>query len=375
MSVVAGQARRRWAVVAGGIALLCALPVVDSALPVTVPHISAAQLRTRILASADQPYAGYAESDASFGLPSLPGFGDVSSLLDGVTRMRVWQAAPDSWRVDVLADVGERDTYQAPHASYIWDSSSELLTEVLGQSPVRLPRAADLVPSSLALRLLREAGTAARIATLPARRVAGLPATGLRVIPRQPGSTIAQIDIWAEPGNGFPLRVEIFGKGSARPAIETEFLQVSPWRPDKAVLTPQRGPGTAFTQTDAADLSGALGDLGPVLLPATLAGRLRSTTPFGFDEVGLYGQGLGTFAALEIDGSVGLDLIAGARSEGGIVLKGPHWYGVLVSTPLVNAILLHPRPTVGTYVVAGFVDRQILERAARDLAADTMGIQ
>lgn len=374
VSVVAGQTRRRWAVVAGGIALLCALPVVDSALPITVPHLPAVQLRTRILASASLSYAGYAESDASFGLPSLPGFGDVSSLLDGVTRMRVWQAAPDSWRVDVLADVGERDTYQTPHASYIWDSNSELLTEVLGQSPVRPPRPADLVPSSLALRLLREAGPAARFSALPPRRVAGLSAAGLRVIPRQPGSTVAQIDIWAEPGSGLPLQVEIFGKGSARPAIETEFLQVSPWRPDKAVLTPQRGPGTAFTQTDAADLSGALSDLGPVLLPATLAGRPRSTSPFGFDEVGLYGQGLATFAALQIDGSVGLDLIAGARSEGGIVLRGPHWFGVVVSTPLVTAVLLHPKATVGTYVLAGFVNRQVMEQAARDIASYTADI-
>jgi hypothetical protein len=76
---------------------------------------------------------------------------------------------------------------------------------------------------------------------------------------------------------------------------------------------------------------------------------------------------------LQIDGSVGLDLIAGARSEGGIVLKGPHWFGVVVSTPLVTAVLLHPKATVGTYVLAGFVDRQVMEQAARDLVRDTVG--
>jgi hypothetical protein len=33
-----------------------------------------------------------------------------------VTKMQVWQASPDSWRVDVLSDTGERDTYQAPQS-------------------------------------------------------------------------------------------------------------------------------------------------------------------------------------------------------------------------------------------------------------------
>lgn len=369
MSVVSGQARRRWAVVAGGIALLCALPAIDSALPVSVPTVPVATLRARIAASATEPVAGYAESDASFGLPALEGFSDVASLLDGVTRMRVWQAGPDDWRVDELSDTGEYDTYQTPHAAYIWDSSSELLTEVLGKYPVRLPRAEDLTPTALAARVLREAGPGAGLATLPPRRVAGQAAAGLQVTPHDPDSTVARVDIWAEPASGLPLQVEIFGRNRSVPAIETQFLQVSRWHPDQATLTPQRGPGVAFTQTDAADLSGALGDLGPVLLPTSLAGRRRVATPFGFDEVGLYGHGLSTFVALEIDGSVGLDLIGGARDEGGIPIKGKHWTGVVVSTQLITAVLLHPTGAIGTYLLAGLVDRKLLEQAGRQIAA------
>ena len=67
------QIVRRWAVVAAGVALLCGLPVIASALPVSVPRLTASQLRARILASADESYAGYAESNATFGLP--PGLG------------------------------------------------------------------------------------------------------------------------------------------------------------------------------------------------------------------------------------------------------------------------------------------------------------
>ncbi len=140
---------------------------------------------------------------------------------------------------------------------------------MLGQYPVRLPRAADLVPPSLALRLLHEAGPRARVSELPPRRVAGVAAAGLRVFPDDPASTVAHIDIWAEPASGLPVQVEVFGQGNGQPALETQFLQVSSGHPAPAVLAPQRGGGTAFTQTDAADLSGALGDLGSVILPAT----------------------------------------------------------------------------------------------------------
>jgi hypothetical protein len=368
--VVAGQTRRRWAVVAGVVVLLCALPSIDSALPVSVPSVPATQLRAHIMASTRTPYDGYAESDASFGLPSLEGLGGVSSLLDGITRMRVWQASPSSWRVDVLNDIGEDDTYQTPRGSYLWNSQNELLTQVIGKYPIRLPRPADFLPPALAIRLLGEAGKQARLTSLPARRVAGMAAVGLRLIPDDPASTIAQVDIWAEPGSWIPLEVEVFGHGSRQPALESQFLQESSWRPDQATLTPQRGPGTSFTQTDATDLSGTLSDLGPVILPPSLAGRGRSTSPQGISQVGVYGHGLATFVVLQIGGSAGLALITGARTDGGTPLHGAKWTGVVISSRIITAVLLHPTRAAGTFVLAGFVNRQLLERAAAGLAAD-----
>ena len=86
----------------------------------SVPQLTAAQLRTRILASADEPYAGYAESNATFGLPPVARLTGLTSLLNGVTKIRVWHATPARWRVDVLSDAGERDTYQlGGYLSYI----------------------------------------------------------------------------------------------------------------------------------------------------------------------------------------------------------------------------------------------------------------
>src|SRR6201985_3098245 len=130
---------RRWAAVAAGVALCGGMPGIASALPGSVPQLTASQLRTRILASADEPYAGYAESNATFGLPPVAGLTGLTSLLNGVTKMRVWQAARDGCRVDVLSDAGERDTYQlGGYRSYIWDSGNQLLTEIRGRQTYRL---------------------------------------------------------------------------------------------------------------------------------------------------------------------------------------------------------------------------------------------
>jgi hypothetical protein len=351
-----------------GVAVLCSMPVVASALPISVPAVTAQQLRTRILDSQNMPYSGYAESDATFGLPALAGLSDMTALFDGVTKMRVWQASPNAWRVDVLSDAAERDTYELGRTSYIWDSGDELLTKVIGQSSVRLPRPADLVPPALAMRLLREAGTNATFTLLPPKRVAGLSAVGLRMEPTDPASTIGQVDIWAEP-DGLPLLVAIIAKGATHPALESQFFQVSRWHPDKATLTPVRGPGTGYTTTGSGDFAGALRNLDPELLPGSLVGRNRIQTPFGYFEIGLYGGGLSTFAVLTFRGQTGRTLLADAQSAGGTTLTTAHGTGVLIKAQLITAVLMQRDHGPDTFLVVGLVGSDVLERAAAALVA------
>src|SRR5215469_18052978 len=225
----------RWIVVLTGVAAACCLPVLASALPASVPARTPRQLENQILASQRLSFSGYAESNATFGLPPLPAFSSVTPLLDGVTRMRVWQASPDHWRVDTLSDTGESDTYQAGDTTFAWDSGEELLTGIFGVQALRLPRAADLVPSALGVRLISWAGPGAKLTLLPPRRVAGQSAAGLAISPGSPQSTIARADIWAAPATGLPLLVEVFGHTSAQPALQTQFLQASRWTPQPNV--------------------------------------------------------------------------------------------------------------------------------------------
>jgi hypothetical protein len=367
----------RWPVVAAGTAVLCALPVLASALPVSVPSLTAAQLRTRILASQSMSFAGYAESNATFGLPPLGAFSSVASLLDGTTKMQVWQASPQRWRVDVIADASERDTYSADAATqYTWDSQQELMTAILGQQTIRLPVAADLVAPSLAVRLIKEAGTGARLSLLQPQRVAGQAAAGLRLVPSDPASTVGEVDIWANPVSGLPLLVDIIARGGTRPALQTQFFQVSAWRPDPAILTPRRSPGSGFTVTTANAFSGELSHLLARKLPGSLDGRTLTATPVPGADV--YGSGLAPFAVLAIRARTDLlidDAVASgatpfqARVSDSREPRGDMAIGASASAPLVNLVLVQENHSPVTYLLAGLVTRTVLMKAALELVA------
>jgi hypothetical protein len=357
----------RWVAVVAGVAAACSLPVLASALPASVPRLTASQLEQRILSSQQMAFSGYAESDATFGLPPLPAFSSVTPLLNGVTRMRVWQAAADRWRVDTLSDTGEDDTYQAGPGTFIWDSGQQLLTAITGPQALRLPRAADLMPAALAVRLINEAGPDAQVSLLPPRRVAGQSAAGLQLTPAAPQSTIGRADIWASPGSGLPLLVEVFGRGAARPALQTRFLQAGPWTPSPGVLTPQLGPGTGFTTTAPADIAGVLKNLDDERLPGCLARMCRQPSPA--PRVGVYGTGLSAFTVLTFRRDTGAHLLRTALDAGAAPLAFRDGTGAVAGAPLVNVVLVHPAHSPDTFLLAGFVSKTVLEQAAAALAA------
>ena len=347
--------------------MLCCLPALAGALPVSGTGLTAQQLESRVLSSQRLAFSGYAESNANFGLPALPAFSSVTPLLDGVSRMRVWQAAPDRWRVDTLSDTGENDTYQDGDSTFIWDSGQQLLTGIYGAQTIRLPRAADLQPAALAVLILKEAGASAKARTLPPRRVAGQSAAGLEITPAAPQSTIARVDIWASPASGLPLRVEVFDRSKAQPALESQFLQVGPWTPDTRLLLPKYVPGTGFTTATPADLSGVLKNLDDELLPRCLAGFARQRSPV--PQVGVYGTGLTTFAVLTFRHDTGSSLLQNALDAGAAPLSGPDVRaGAIASAPLINLALVRPAHSPDIFLLVGLVSKATLERAAGALA-------
>jgi hypothetical protein len=366
-TVVRRQARRRWGIVLAAVVLLCSAPVLVQVWPARAAPVEPAVLRARIAASAAQPYEGFAQSAGLLPLPPLPNLGQVTALVSTTTQLRTWYAGPRRWRVDVVDGGAERDVYQTPDAQYVWDYGADQLTKILGAQPVRLPRAADLTPPDLARRLVAMAA-GDRFERLGARRVAGVTAPGLRIVPATADTTVAHVDVWAEPRSGLPLQVEVTARGGQRPVFVTRFLQVRRTVPGAAVLTPPAvGPGVGFGVTTAPDVLGAVDRrLPPGLLPASLAGSPRRDAFAGVSVLGVYGTGLAQFVAIGLPGRFGWSAYEQVARYG-TALTVPGGDAALLATGLLSVLAVR---CDRTYLVAGLVQPAVLRRVAAELAGD-----
>ncbi|WP_433293786.1 hypothetical protein ACQP2F_31485 [Actinoplanes sp. CA-030573] len=363
-TVVARQGLRRWALVAGLVAALVAVPVTIAVWPAPASAVEPAALRGRIAASGGQAYHGYAQSTGLLPLPALPNLAQVTALVSGTTEMRAWYAAPGRWRVDVLGEGTERDLYQTPEAQFTWDFGDNRLTRIDGDQPVRLPRAADLTPPELVKRVL---GAAAgdRLEALGGKRVAGVDAAGLRLIPAGPDTTVAHVDVWADPEHGLPLQVEITAKGGARPVFVTRFLEIHFGAPDPAVLTPpEPRDGIGYTETSAPDILSAINRRRPVPLPPALAGLPRRDAVAGLSAAGVYGTGLASVVVAAVPGRFGGPAFEQITAYGQKI-EGAD--AAVLATGLLSVLAV--RAGNRTYLVAGLVGPDLMRRVALGLTA------
>lgn len=363
-TVVKVQARRRWAAVLAVAVGLCSAPVVINVWPARAATVDAAVLRQRIAGSAGQAYQGYAQSSGMLPLPALPTFDQVIRMLSGTTEMRTWYAAPDRWRVDVIDGGSERDIYQTPGAQYAWDYGENQLSRIVGEPSIRLPRGADVTPPELVRRVLGLA-TGDRFAPLAGKRVAGIDAAGLRIVPATAQTTVAHIDVWAHPGNGLPLQAEVTARAGVRPVFVTRFLEVHLSVPDAGVLTPpDPRPGIGFTTTDAPDILGALSRWAPVTLPQRIGAYPRRDAVAGVTAAGAYGTGLAQFVVAALPGRFGsraYDRIAAF----GQAVTVPQGTAAILATGLLTVLVVRAERT---YLVAGLVDPAVLRGLAAELS-------
>jgi hypothetical protein len=368
-TVVSAQGLRRWVLVVAVVTVLAAVPIAINVWPARATSVDAATLRARVAASGRQPYHGYAQSSGLLGLPALPNLTQVTALLSGTTEMRTWYASKDSWRVDVLGPGTENDVYQTPGAQYIWDYGDNRLTQIIGDQPVRLPRAADLTPPELVRRVLSiSAGD--RVEPLGSRRVAGLTAAGLRLVPASPDTTVAHVDIWADPATGLPVQAELTAKGGIRPVFITRFLEIHLDAPDPSVLNPPAPrDGIGFTETQAPDILSAINRRRPVELPTSVAGLPRRDAVAGLTAADAYGKGLSAFVLVALPGRFGASAYQQIATFGTKVTVPSGADAAVIATGLVSVLVT--RAPGRTYLVAGLVQPALLQRVAADLTEGT----
>lgn len=338
-------------------------------MPVPGAEIVPAQLREQIL-QASIPYRGYAESDGSLGLPDLPEAGDVAALFGGRTRLRVWHAAPDRSRVDLLTPTGERGFYTTRAGATTWNYERDITTDLFGEPDLRLPRAADLSPPELARRLLGGPRGTEQLSGLPARRIAGISAAGLRLAPADPDTTIGAVEVWADPATGLALEVRVSGRSGGPSSLTSRFLEVAqgPGAVPAEVLVPPYPDGSERASARVPRISELIDGYFPPPLPERLAGRPRSTVLSGGGEsLRTYGQGFSTFAAVALPPGFGRDTVEVARSAGAQRVSLDGGEAAVLSTALLTLVAVLPDGRADGYVLAGTVAADVLLRAAAEL--------
>jgi hypothetical protein len=357
-------AKRRWAVVIGGFAILLAAPAAIAARPVHVAtDPSTATLLTMVAASGDVSHIGYAESAGRLNLPDLGQFEDVGALLAETSRFRVWWSDSDHYRVDSLAIAGEHDYYRNGDHGFEWNTTNRRASYITSYPSVRAPSPPDVLPGTLGRRLLKGVPASA-VSRIDPRRVAGINCIGLQVRADDGRSTINYVQVWVDPANGLPLGVRVVPTEGKLVAFDTRYLSLSLTTPDSDRLQfePEADPSAQLSpgQIDGGIIEG-LGS--GHRLPREVAGLTRRSR--ADDGTVTYGDRYTLLAVIPVRGVIASGIIL-TLGLGAATVAGDYNEGRLVSTALINAMIIQKGDD--GFLLAGTVTVDTLKKAANDVA-------
>jgi hypothetical protein len=365
---VAGVAARgrgaalRWAAVGALVAVLVALPSVIGAMPASDASVPAVELRAAVLASGSAGFSGYAVSAGGLSLPVTDQLTATADLVSDRTTMRVWWRGPADHRVDVVTAAGETGIHRDAEGTWTWEYESATATRA-ATSPLDLPAPPDLLPNSLGRRFLSEAADG-ELSRIGARRVAGRNALGLRLTPTEEASSVSRVDVWVDGASGLPLQVEVFGKDTPRPALDTRFLDLEVGLPAPEVTAFATPPGAVVREGQQAAIVLEAGRrLRPVPLPAALAGLPRRSLEGVPAAIGLYGRGVTLLAVAPVPPGLASGVRSALASSPDAVVDA---LGTRVAAGPVALMLVEPAGR-GPYVLTGTVTPDALAAAAAEL--------
>lgn len=225
-----------------------------------LPHRSAAQLLADVQTARLNGLSGTIVQNAKLGLPDLPGVGgsgssDLKSLVAGSHTLRLWYADPNHVRVALLGSLGESDLVRNGTDVWSWSSKEQAATHrtvPLSHAPRSLASVSPLTPQEAADRALQAIRPSTKVTTDGTAVVAGRNAYELLLQPRDARSLVESVRIAVDGKTRVPTRVQVFARGSDRPALEVGFTSFDPSDPPASVFRFNPPPGTKVTNsTDA----------------------------------------------------------------------------------------------------------------------------
>lgn len=239
-----------------------------------LPERSAAQLLADATAATQKggiaPMSGTVQQTASLGLPALPqlsqaGGSSPLSLLSGSHEVKVWYGAADKLRVAMPTQMNETNLIVNGGQVWYWESDTNTATRMTVKTPAGhkrpvppLPEQAALTPQQLTEQLLARADEHTAVRVVNTAEVAGRPAYQLVITPKDEGSLVREVRIALDGETYVPLQVQVYAKGSAEPAFQVGFTQVTftPPAEENFTFTPPAGAKVEERTIDLADLVG-----------------------------------------------------------------------------------------------------------------------
>jgi len=238
-----------------------------------VPNLPAktpAQLLTELAQAAGRqagPFTATVQQTTSLGLPELPGLsrasGASSSLLDGTQSINIWYGGPKRVRIAVPVQAGESDLRRNGSTVWLWNSKNQTATQVtlpaLSAPSVhdRSPQPPD-TPQAAVSRLLTAIGPSTVVSVQSNVSIADRPAYQLSLAPKSSESLVGRVLLAVDASKGIPLRLEVFGRGSAGPAYSIGYSKLAFGTPDAANFSFTPPPGATVKHQTVPSDAGAL---------------------------------------------------------------------------------------------------------------------
>ena len=323
--------------VAGVVGLgLLALPGGAGASPV-LPPVSPEDLVASVLQADPDAFNGTVELDNALGLPAVPGVPAA-----GTSSARVWSDGDDGGRVQIPSADGERTLVSDGTTFWAWDSAEQ--TVVTGEKGAEsAPDRAAVDPTTAAAEAIRTLQTSSEVSVDGTSEVAGRAAYELVLTPAPSERTLLrEVRIAVDAEQRVPLRLTVLAQGSADPAFEVGFTELTFGAQDPALFTFTPPPGATVEEP-----------------PARPEGAERPE--FTGAQPQVVGEGWDTVVVATMPEGAGGEQADEARAQigsFGTPVSGAWGSGTLISTAVGSAIL-----TDDGRVAAGAVPEQVLTEA------------
>ena len=204
-----------------------------------LPPVSPEDLVASVLKAEPGPFEGSVQLDNELGLPALP---DLPQAANGTSTAQVWSGGDHKGRVQIPSPTGERTLVSDGTTFWAWNSDDRTVTTGTRRLDQGGPTMAD--PTKAATDALAALQPTSTISVDGTDEVAGRPVYDLVLAPKPTERTLLrEVRIAVDAQERMPLRLTVLAQGSATPALQIGFtdLTFGPQDPGRFTFTPPAG--------------------------------------------------------------------------------------------------------------------------------------